>query len=124
MTSAKKDLNYYLNLPWQFEFTKHPDGKYSARVLGLSCYSGGDTLEEATKEIQEALQFYIESCIEDNMPVVEPNDLGKANGRIAIRTSKKTHLKLIQLAKEENVSISHLVNDAIIKTYDSVTSFV
>ena len=115
--SVKKDLNYYLNLPWQFEFTKHPDGRYSARVLGLSCYSGGDTMEEATKEIQEALQFYIESCIEDNMPITEPNDIEKANGRISIRTSKATHLKLLKLAEEQDVSVSHLINDAIIRQY-------
>lgn len=112
-----KDLNYYLNLPWQFEFTKHPDGRYSARVEGLSCYSGGNTLEEAVKEIQEALEFYLESCLEDNFPIIEPQDIEGANGRISIRTSKKTHLKLIQLAKEEGVSVSHLINDAIVKQY-------
>lgn len=114
---SKKDLKYYLNLPWQFEFTKHPDGRYSARVVGLSCYSGGNTMEEATKEIQEALEFYLESCIEDNLPITEPYDIEKANGRISIRTTKATHLKLIRLAQDQDVSISHLVNDAIIKQY-------
>lgn len=113
----KKDLKYYLNLPWQFEFTKHPDGKYSARVIGLSCYSGGDTLEEATKEIQEALEFYIESCLEDNMTIIEPQAITNANGRISFRTSKTTHLKLLKLAQEEDVSVSHLINDALIKQY-------
>jgi len=115
--NTKKDLDYYLNLPWQFEFTRHPDGKYSARVEGLSCYSGGDTMEEASKEIQDALAFYIESCLEDNMPIIEPQDIANANGRISIRTSKQTHLKLIKLANEENVSVSHLINDAIVKQY-------
>lgn len=112
-----KDLKYYLSLPWQFEFTKHPDGRYSAVVVGLSCYSGGDTLEEASKGIQEALEFYIESCLEDNMPISEPQDIENASGRIAIRTSKTTHLKLLQLSKKEGVSVSHLVNDAIVKQY-------
>lgn len=112
-----KDLNYYLELPWQFEFTKHPNGEYSARVIGLSCYSGGKTLEEATKEIQEALQFYIESCLEDNLPIIEPQNLQKANGRISVRTSKATHLKLLHIAQEQDVSISHLINDAIVKQY-------
>lgn len=113
----KKDLQYYLNLPWQFEFTKHPDGKYSARVIGLRCFSGGDTLEEATKEIQDALTFYIESCLEDNIPIDEPITEDKATGRISIRTSKATHLKLLYLAEKEDVSVSHLINDAIIKQY-------
>ena len=117
MAKETKDLNYYLNLPWRFEFTKHPDGKYSARVEGLSCYSGGNTMEEATKEIQEALKFYIESCMEDNLPIIEPADLVNANGRISIRTSKAVHLKLIKLAQEQDVSVSHLINDAIVKQY-------
>ena len=59
----------------------------------MSCYSGGNTMEEATAEIQDALRFYIE------------------------RTSKATHLKLIKLAEEQDVSVSHLINDAIIKQY-------
>lgn len=111
---AKRDLNYYMNLPWQFEFTKHPNGEYSVRVVGLSCYSGGATMEEASKEIQDALAFYIESCLESNMPIPNPADIEKANGRISIRTTKDTHLKLIKIAEQENVSVSHLVNDAII----------
>ena len=86
-------------------------------MVGLSCYSGGDTLEEASKGIQEALEFYIESCLEDNMPISEPQDIENASGRIAIRTSKTTHLKLLQLSKKEGVSVSHLVNDAIVKQY-------
>ena len=83
----------------------------------MSCYSGGNTMEEATAEIQDALRFYIESCIEDNMPIIEPNKIANANGRISIRTSKATHLKLIKLAEEQDVSVSHLINDAIIKQY-------
>ena len=101
MTKKIKNLNYYLNLPWQYEFTKHPDGKYSARVIGLSCYSGGDTLEEATKEIQEALNFYLESCIEDGLSIPEPQTIANANGRLSIRTSKALHLKFLKLASEE-----------------------
>ena len=115
--NRKKDLKYYLSMPWQFEFTQHLDGKYSARVVGLSCYSGGDTIEEAAKEIKSALEFYLESCLEDNLPVLEPDDISKANGRISLRTSKKTHLRLLEIAKAEDVSVSHLINDAIIKQY-------
>lgn len=115
--NKNKTLDEYLKYPWEFEFAYCPEeDAYSARVKGLMCYSNGKTIEEATKNIKEALIFHIESCIEDNLPVV-PIDENSANGRIAIRTSKKTHLKLIKLAKDENVSISHLVNDAIIKVY-------
>ena len=115
--NKKKTIKDYMKYPWQFEFTYHPDeDAYSARVKGLMCYSNGKTIEEATKNIKEALEFHIEGCIEDNIPV-EPINEESATGRINIRTSKKIHLKLINLAKEENVSISHLINDAIVKQY-------
>lgn len=114
--TVKKDLNYYLSYPYQFEITRHPDGRYSSRVVGISCYSGGDTPEEALSEIKEALQFYIESCIESNLdPLPIPED--EATGKAQIRMSKRTHLKLLHLAKEENVSVSHLINDAIVQRY-------
>lgn len=115
--SKNKKVSDYLKYPWQFEFAYCPDeDAYTARVKGLMCYSNGKTIEEATKNIKEALTFHIESCIEDNLPI-EPIDEESASGRIAVRTSKKTHLKLIKMAKDENVSVSHLVNDAIIKAY-------
>ncbi|MDR1167363.1 MAG: type II toxin-antitoxin system HicB family antitoxin [Heliobacteriaceae bacterium] len=114
----KKDLNYYLNLPWQFEITKHPEGGYSSRVIGLSCYSGGDTPEEALSEIKVALEVHIEGCLEENFPIPEPQlENENATGRLNFRTSKSTHLKLIKKAKEEDVSVSHLINDAIVKAY-------
>ena len=90
----KKTNKDYLNYPWQFEFTHHPDeDAYSARVKGLLCFSNGKTIEEATKNIKEALEFHIEGCIEDNIPVL-PIDEGSATGKLNVRTSKKMHLKL------------------------------
>ena len=110
-------IKEYLQLPWQFEFDYCPEEKsYTARVKGLLCYSNGKTLEEATKNIQEALKFHIEGLLEDGLPIVPINE-DRATGRIAIRTTKATHLKLLHLAEMENVSVSHLVNDAIIKQY-------
>ncbi len=38
-------------------------------------------------------------------------------GVLNVRTKKSTHLKLIKIAEKENVSVSHLVNDAIVKQY-------
>lgn len=114
----KKTLQDYLKLPWQYEFSYCPEeDAYTVRVKGLMCYSNGKTLEEATKNIQEALEFHIESCLEDNVPIVEPEDILKANGRISLRTSKTMHLKLLEISKEEEVSVSHLINDALVKQY-------
>jgi len=113
----KKTIDKYLKFPWQFEFDYCPEtDEYTARVKGIMCYSNGKTLEEATKNIKEALEFHIEGCLEDGLPI-EFVDESRATGRIAIRTSKETHLKLLHIAQIQDVSVSHLVNDAIVKLY-------
>lgn len=46
------------------------DGGYVAEVPSLpGCYSQGETLEEATANIQEAIQGYIEALEADGLPV-------------------------------------------------------
>jgi predicted HicB family RNase H-like nuclease len=44
-------------------------------------------------------------------------DESNCNGRIGIRTKKSLHEKLLKISKEEKVSVSHLINDAIMKVY-------
>jgi len=112
-----KDLNYYLNLPWEFEFEKAPEGGYYARVKGLSCYSHGDDFQHAGEMILEALESHLGAMIEDGVQIPEPIKEQDCNGKIYIRTSKSMHCKLAKIAKDEDISISHLVNDAIIKIY-------
>ena len=111
-----KSKEYYLNLPWEFEFETCPEGGYYARVKGISCYSHGDTLEEAEKMIKEALECHIEGMLQEGYEP-EPIDESQCSGKLNIRTKKTLHLKLLKKAKEENVSVSHLINDAIVKMY-------
>ena len=118
MTNKKlKSKEYYLNLPWVFEFEYIPEeNAYTAAVKGLMCYSNGETMEDATKNIKEALELHIEGMLESGVePVVI--DENRITGKLNIRTSKSTHLKLIKRAEEEGVSVSHLINDAIVKQY-------
>jgi len=111
-----KSKEYYLNLPWKFEFEFCPGEGYASRVEGISCYSGGTTLQEAEQNIKEALEFYIETLLEDGYePVLI--DESKANGKINVRTTKSMHLRLLKKSEEEDVSISHLINDALTKQY-------
>lgn len=112
-----KDINYYLNQPWDFEFEKAPEGGYYARVKGLYCHSFGEDLEEAAKNIKEALECHLESYLQDGEPIPEPEYFQICTGRLSIRISKSMHCKLAKIAEEEDVSISHLVNDALVKKY-------
>ena len=93
---------------------------YSPDVDG--CVATGKTVEEARKNFLEALEFHIEGLIEDGIEIpVASSDFSftseECSGVLNVRTKKTTHLKLIKLAEKEHVSVSHLVNDAIIKQY-------
>jgi len=95
-------------------------GAYCPDVPG--CAAAGNTPEEARKEFLSALEFHFEGLKEDGLPIPEPSasfafTSDECSGVLNIRTKKSTHLKLIKIAEKENVSVSHLVNDAIIKQY-------
>jgi len=113
----KKNIDYYLNLPWKFEFEKAEDGGYYANVKNLKCHSYGISLEDAANNIKKALELHLKSYIDDNEQVPTPIN-ENTSGRLSIRIAKTLHSKLQKLAENEGVSISHLVNDALVKVYN------
>jgi predicted RNase H-like HicB family nuclease len=49
------------------------ESNWSAYVPDLpGCVATGDTLEEAEREIREAIEFHVEGMREDGSPVPEP----------------------------------------------------
>jgi predicted RNase H-like HicB family nuclease len=49
------------------------ENNYSAYVPDLpGCVATGSTLEEAEREIREAIEFHIEGLVEDGLPIPEP----------------------------------------------------
>ncbi len=99
------------------------ENNYSAYCPDVDgCIATGETEELARKNFLEALSFHFEGLKEDGLPIPQPSSSfafvsDDCTGVINVRTKKSTHLKLIKLAEKEHVSLSHLVNDAIIKQY-------
>ena len=114
---TQKNKEYYMSLDWKYIFQKSPDGGYFARIKGLKCHSYGEDMIQASKNILEALESYIEASLEENIIIPEPLKEDKYTGRLSLRVSKSLHCILANIAQEENVSISHLINDALVKQY-------
>lgn len=99
------------------------DKNYSAYSPDIDgCAATGRTPEEARKNYLEALSFHLEGLKEDGLEIPKPVSKvvypsENCTGIINFRTRKSTHYRLMQIAKEENVSVSHLVNDAVTKQY-------
>ncbi|HWB63850.1 MAG TPA: type II toxin-antitoxin system HicB family antitoxin [Chitinophagales bacterium] len=54
-------------------FDKAEDGTFWAQVPDLpGCFSSGDTIEEAKKNIVEAIELHIEGLREEGLPIPTP----------------------------------------------------
>jgi len=50
------------------------DGNYSAYSPDIpGCVAVGDTLEEVSLNMREAIEFHLHGLIEDKLPIPEPN---------------------------------------------------
>jgi predicted RNase H-like HicB family nuclease len=59
-------------------FEKEEEGGYHVFCPVLpGCHTQGETLEEGIQNIREAIQVYIESLVEDGLPVPEEDILIK-----------------------------------------------
>lgn len=107
---SKKDINYYLNLPYTIFLKKYPDGGYFAEVKELpGCMTEADSKNEALEMIEDAMRGWIEFALEDNTPIPEPVMEDGFSGRILVRTPKSLHKELMEKAKNEGVSLNQYI---------------
>jgi predicted RNase H-like HicB family nuclease len=67
-----KGTNFILYMSYLAVFTKEKDGRLSVSVPALpGCFSQGDTFEEAKKNIEEAVELYLENENLEENPINE-----------------------------------------------------
>lgn len=55
-------------------FEQERGGAWSAHVPSLpGCYSQGDTLDEAKRNVAESIEAYLESVKKDDLPLADPS---------------------------------------------------
>lgn len=106
----KKDLNYYLALPYRITITPAEEGGYVVSIPDLpGCISQGETLEESIKTIEDAKTCWLEVALEDGISIPEPTG-EEYSGKFNIRVPKSLHRILVEKAKEDNVSLNQYIN--------------
>lgn len=73
------------------------------------CMSDGETIDEAIENGQDAIQAWIEAAKEVNRPIPIPGELESQSGKWVQRVPKSIHLRLVNRAREEGVSLNTLV---------------
>ena len=111
-------MNNYLII---IEKQKNNYSAYSPDLSG--CIATGKTVREVKKNMKEAIDFHIEGLKLSNLKIPTPkadfyyNEDTTLSEVINFRCTQTLHNKLLKLASKEKVSVSHLVNDAIVKAY-------
>ena len=116
-TQNKKDINYYLNLPWTYTVeTTRENGEllYIVHVNELSgIATDAPSLEEAMELIKEAMKAAFKLYLKHGDEIPEPVNPDKFKGNIAYRTSSTRHYKLFKEAQKHNQSLSEFIDQCI-----------
>jgi predicted HicB family RNase H-like nuclease len=106
----KKDLDYYLQLPYTFTVKRwedEPEPYFESRVLELDgCQSHGSTEADALKNLKEAMHGWIETKLANGFEVPEPNAPNEYSGKFLLRLPKSLHRNLAISAEKEGVSLN------------------
>ena len=106
----RRDLNYYLSLPYKIELHPSKEGGFGVSIPDLpGCISQGETVEEALEMISDAKAAWLEIALEDGMDIPEPTPAEEAfSGKFNLRIPRSLHRDLARKAEEEKVSLNTL----------------
>lgn len=110
----EKNIEYYKSLPYSFiiqPITDESGSYYYGRILELDgCQSSGDTFDEAYQGLQEAMEGYIETKLDNGFDVPIPTTVDeKYSGKFNVRLPKTLHQKLSVEAEKEGISLNQYV---------------
>jgi len=107
-----KDLEYYMGLNYEIKVRRLTEeegaGWFAEIPLLPGCMSDGETFDELLHNIEDAKKCWIETCLERGKPVPEPKE-ENYSGQFRVRLPKSLHKKLVEKAREENVSLNQYI---------------
>ncbi|OGI03023.1 MAG: hypothetical protein A2Y25_03780 [Candidatus Melainabacteria bacterium GWF2_37_15] len=113
----KKDLDYYLKLPWSYriEWSDIDNcflGSIEELEENMTC---GETPEEVLANLKDALKSYILTSLKSGLDINEPIKLSNYKGNITYRTTPEKHYKLVKKAAAQGKSLNKLLDEIIDK---------
>ena len=102
-------VNDYIKLPYTRiiqEINDESGHYFYGRIMELDgCQSTGDTLDELYNNLNEALEGYIETKLENNLEIPRPANQEDYSGKFMVRIPKSLHMRLELEAEREGVSL-------------------
>ena len=105
----KKDLAYYMSLPYQEVIQAAKEGGYVGYIPELKgCITQAETKAEIVEMLEDAKKCWIEGALEDGIDIPEPLAEDDFSGRFNLRIPKSLHHSLAISAKKEGVSLNQM----------------
>ena len=111
MAKKKQNLKYEVKIEYSAV-----DKCYVARVPELpGCASDGETMEEALRNIQEAMELYLDSLKARGISAPVPFSERKFSGNFPVRTDAERHRIIAEAARKQDKSLNEFVIEAALE---------
>jgi len=104
----EKDLNYYMGLNYKIEVIEDKDeGGYTLSCPELKgCITCADTIQQGVEMIEDAKKSWFTACLEEGIPIPEPNGINEYSGQFKLRIPKSLHKTLADRSRQEGISMN------------------
>lgn len=120
MKKIKKDINYYLNLPWTYTIETERDDNEFIYIIRVNELPGictdAPTIAEGMELIKDAMTGAFRLYMKQGEEIPEPIDEEEFKGNIAYRTSSRRHFMIAKEAQKKNISLSKMLDELIDKS--------
>ena len=103
-----KTLEELMKLPYKLEIV--PDTEESGYIASYpelpGCITCGETIESAVLNARDAKKAWLETAIENNVSINEPEELESYSGQFKLRIPKSLHKTLAEESRNEGVSMN------------------
>lgn len=116
----KKDLNYYLTLPYTIKIKRLDDGDYFAQYTDIDLVKNnlmagwGSTEAEAISDLKEAFACFVEGALRDGDYIPEPTDETKAR-RINITMPEAIIRAIDSISSNRSAWLTEVARQALLK---------
>jgi antitoxin HicB len=119
MKTEKRDLAYYMALPYTKTLRPDQDGDVVAKIQELAgCSAHGQNEQEALANLEEVQRLWLEDCLEAGDPIPAPEQEGPLpSGKWVQRVPRSLHQKLASMARNEGVSLNHLITQMLAEQF-------
>lgn len=122
--ATKKEIQKYVDLPWSYNIVPEDDYYvvYVNELQGVA--TDGKTVEEAFKNIKEAIYCAVEGMLDAGVKIPVPINENKYKGKISYRTSAKRHYNIARIAQRKHVSLSKALDLLVDEGIEHISSVV